>query len=150
MRCNSRPRPLAASSSRRMVVRPRLDDAGANRIAIAASDGAPADAVAEATGLLQAAGLAVYVVDDAPGLVVTRTVAMLVAGIDAGDGRGRRHRHERRHAAQHDYPWARWPGRPLTATIVGILRRDPGLVPQGPLPPVALLRRIAARRFSLT
>ena len=35
-------------------------------------------------GLLQAAGLTVYVIDDAPGLVVTRTVAMLVNGaVDA-------------------------------------------------------------------
>jgi 3-hydroxybutyryl-CoA dehydrogenase len=40
--------------------------------------------VAEATGLLQAAGLTVYVIDDTPGLVVTRTVAMLVNGaVDA-------------------------------------------------------------------
>jgi 3-hydroxybutyryl-CoA dehydrogenase len=40
--------------------------------------------VDEATGLLQAAGLTVYVIDDAPGLVVTRTVAMLVNGaVDA-------------------------------------------------------------------
>ena len=40
--------------------------------------------MAEATGLLQAAGLTVYVIDDVPGLVVTRTVAMLVNGaVDA-------------------------------------------------------------------
>jgi 3-hydroxybutyryl-CoA dehydrogenase len=46
-------------------------------IAIAASDGCPAAAVAEATGVLQAAGLAVYRIDDTPGLIVTRTIAML-------------------------------------------------------------------------
>ena len=32
----------------------------------------------EATGLLQAAGLQVHIIDDTPGLIVTRTVAMLV------------------------------------------------------------------------
>jgi 3-hydroxybutyryl-CoA dehydrogenase len=35
-------------------------------------------------GLLQAAGLTVYLIDDVPGLVLTRTVAMLVNGaVDA-------------------------------------------------------------------
>ncbi len=67
-----------------MVVDRTLDDATAEGIAIAASDGRAAGAVDEATGLLQAAGLTVYVIDDAPGLVVTRTVAMLVNGaVDA-------------------------------------------------------------------
>ena len=67
-----------------MVVDRTLDDATAAGIAIAACDGCPEAAVAEATGLLQAAGLTVYVIDDAPGLVVTRTVAMLVNGaVDA-------------------------------------------------------------------
>ena len=50
----------------------------------AASEDCPEAAIDEATGLLQAAGLSVYLVDDAPGLVVTRTVAMLVNGaVDA-------------------------------------------------------------------
>ena len=67
-----------------MVVDRTLDDATATGIAIAASDDCPAGAVDEATGLLQAAGLTVYPIDDAPGLVVTRTVAMLVNGaVDA-------------------------------------------------------------------
>ena len=44
-----------------------LDDTTAEGIAIAVSDGCPAAAVDEATGLLQAAGLTVYVIDDAPG-----------------------------------------------------------------------------------
>ncbi|MWA03258.1 3-hydroxyacyl-CoA dehydrogenase [Actinomadura sp. LD22] len=61
-----------------IVVDRALDDATATAIAIASSDGCPADALHEATGLLQAAGLAVHVIDDAPGLIVTRTVAMLV------------------------------------------------------------------------
>ena len=54
-----------------------LDPATATATAIAASGDCPADALAEATGLLQAAGLDVYVIDDTPGLIVTRTVAML-------------------------------------------------------------------------
>jgi 3-hydroxybutyryl-CoA dehydrogenase len=82
VRCDGRP---AIALSRPAVVIDRtLDDATAEGIAIAASDGCPAAAVDEATGLLQAAGLTVYVIDDAPGLVVTRTVAMLVNGaVDA-------------------------------------------------------------------
>ena len=51
-----------------MVIDRTLDDATAAGIAIAASNGCPADAVDEATGLLQAADLTVYVIDDAPGL----------------------------------------------------------------------------------
>jgi 3-hydroxybutyryl-CoA dehydrogenase len=61
-----------------IVVDRTLDDATATAVAIAASDGCPQRGVGEATGLLQAAGLDVYVVDDAPGLIVTRTVAMLI------------------------------------------------------------------------
>ena len=76
---------LAAERGLPVVVVDRtLDDATAAGIAIAACDGCPEAAVAEATGLLQAARLTVYVIDDAPGLVVTRTVAMLVNGaVDA-------------------------------------------------------------------
>jgi 3-hydroxybutyryl-CoA dehydrogenase len=61
-----------------IVVDRTLDDATATAIAIARSDGCPEQGADEAAGLLQAAGLDVHVVDDAPGLVVTRTVAMLV------------------------------------------------------------------------
>src|SRR5439155_23454289 len=85
-RCAGRPATaLAADWGQPVVVVDRtLDDATAEGVAIAASDGCPADALDEATGLLQAAGLTVYVVADAPGLVVTRTVAMLVNGaVDA-------------------------------------------------------------------
>jgi len=81
-RCDGRP--ATALGSPAVVVDRTLDDAAAEGIAIAASDGCPAAAVDEATGLLQAAGLTVYAVDDTPGLVVTRTVAMLVNGaVDA-------------------------------------------------------------------
>jgi 3-hydroxybutyryl-CoA dehydrogenase len=60
-----------------MVVDRTLDDATVAAIALAPSDGCPPAAVAEAVGLFQAAGLAVYVIDDIPGMIVTRTVAML-------------------------------------------------------------------------
>jgi 3-hydroxybutyryl-CoA dehydrogenase len=61
-----------------IVVDRTLDDATATATAIAASDGCPQQGIDEAAGLLRAAGLNAHLVDDAPGLVVTRTVAMLV------------------------------------------------------------------------
>jgi 3-hydroxybutyryl-CoA dehydrogenase len=82
VRCDGRP--ATALGRPAVVVDRTLDDATAEGIAIAASDGCAPGALDEATGLLQAAGLRVYVIDDAPGLVVTRTVAMLVNGaVDA-------------------------------------------------------------------
>jgi 3-hydroxybutyryl-CoA dehydrogenase len=69
---------LAAAFERPVIVVDRvLDPATATAIAIAPSDGCPPAAVAEAAGLLQAAHLDVYVIDDTPGLIVARTVAML-------------------------------------------------------------------------
>jgi 3-hydroxybutyryl-CoA dehydrogenase len=69
---------LAAALERPVIVVDRvLDPATATAIAIAPSDGCPPAALTEATGLLQAAGLDVYVTEDTPGLIVTRTVAML-------------------------------------------------------------------------
>jgi 3-hydroxybutyryl-CoA dehydrogenase len=60
------------------------DYATATRLAIAAPERAPATAVDAAVGCLQAAGLSVTVLPDAPALVVARTVAMLAAfGADA-------------------------------------------------------------------
>jgi 3-hydroxybutyryl-CoA dehydrogenase len=70
---------LAAALERPVVVVDRaLNFQTASAIAIAASDGCPPGVLDEATGLLQSAGLDVYVIDDVPGLIVTRTVAMLV------------------------------------------------------------------------
>ena len=70
---------LAAALDRPVVVVDRvLDAATATAVAIAPSDGCPAPALDEAVALLQACGLAVFVIDDMPGLIVTRTVAMLV------------------------------------------------------------------------
>ncbi len=54
-----------------------LDYATAGRVALAASDGCPAAARDQAVGLFQALGKAVSLIDDAPGLIVMRTVAML-------------------------------------------------------------------------
>jgi 3-hydroxybutyryl-CoA dehydrogenase len=67
-----------------IIVDRTLDDATATAIAIAPSDGCPAAAVAEAVGLFQAARLTVHVIDDIPGMIVTRTVAMLAnVAVDA-------------------------------------------------------------------
>jgi 3-hydroxybutyryl-CoA dehydrogenase len=54
------------------------DPETAGRVAIAAAPGARPETIAQGIGLLQAAGLEVSQVDDSPGLVVARTVAMLV------------------------------------------------------------------------
>lgn len=54
-----------------------LDYGTATRIAIAAADQASPQAVETAAGFFQALGFAVSVMDDVPGLIVTRTVAML-------------------------------------------------------------------------
>ncbi|MDF3290895.1 3-hydroxyacyl-CoA dehydrogenase [Streptomyces silvisoli] len=55
-----------------------LDYRGATRIALAPAQGAAPEAVAAAVGLFQALGKRVSVVRDTPGLIVARTVAMLV------------------------------------------------------------------------
>jgi 3-hydroxybutyryl-CoA dehydrogenase len=86
--CRSLGRPAASVASDLgspvVIVDRTLDDEAASAIAIAASDGCSHDQRAEAIGLLQAAGLSVYVIDDAPGLILTRTVAMLVnTAVDA-------------------------------------------------------------------
>lgn len=54
-----------------------LDYAKASRIALAAADQTTAEAVQAAVGLFQALGKTVSLIDDVPGMVVLRTVAML-------------------------------------------------------------------------
>lgn len=54
------------------------DAASATRVCLAAGDAAEPATLEEAIGLFQAAGLEVSVIDDVPGLLVARTVAMLV------------------------------------------------------------------------
>ncbi len=69
----------AASVGNDVVIVDWVGDAeNATRVAIAASPGARPETIAQGIGLLQAAGLEVSEVDDVPGLVVARTVAMLV------------------------------------------------------------------------
>ena len=55
-----------------------IDFEKATRIAIAPSDRADEEHVSEAVGLFQAMGMDVSVMDDIPGLIVARTVAMIV------------------------------------------------------------------------
>jgi 3-hydroxybutyryl-CoA dehydrogenase len=78
-RCNGATASSASFALERpvVVVDRTLDDATASAIAIAPSDGCPPAGVAEAAGLLRAAGLKVHVIADIPGMIVTRTVAML-------------------------------------------------------------------------
>lgn len=60
-----------------VLVDTALDFATASRVAIACSDGGTAAAGCGAAALLSAAGYKVSVVDDVPGMVVLRTMAML-------------------------------------------------------------------------
>jgi 3-hydroxybutyryl-CoA dehydrogenase len=80
---------LAAAAGRPVIVVDRtLDDGTATAIAVTASAGCPADTLDMAVGLLQSGGLRVFVIDDVPGLIVTRTVAMLAnLAADAVAGR---------------------------------------------------------------
>jgi 3-hydroxybutyryl-CoA dehydrogenase len=69
---------LAAATGRPVIVVDRaFDDDTASAVAIAASDGCPSATLGEAVALLRQADLDVYVIADSPGLIVTRTVAML-------------------------------------------------------------------------
>jgi 3-hydroxybutyryl-CoA dehydrogenase len=61
-----------------IVVDLALEEEMATRVAIAAADQADATALGAGTGMLQCAGYTVSVIDDAPGMIVMRTVAMLV------------------------------------------------------------------------
>ncbi len=136
-----------------VVVDRTLDDATATGIAAAASADCPEAAIDEATGLLQAAGLAVYLVDDAPGLVVTRTVAMLVNGAVDALHKGV--------AGAGDIDTAmrlgtNYPAGPLAwgqswgpAVILAVLEAIQGWYGEDRYRPSALLRRIVAAGGSL-
>ncbi len=78
----------AISGHPTVIVDLALDAATASRFAIAASDGCPPTDVISFTGLLQATGAAVSVIDDLAGLLVGRTVAMLVNEATDVVGRG--------------------------------------------------------------
>jgi 3-hydroxybutyryl-CoA dehydrogenase len=70
-------RAAASGIGNSVVVDLALDERTATRVAIAAADQADAVALRAATGLLQCAGYTVSVIDDVPGMIVMRTVAML-------------------------------------------------------------------------
>ena len=71
------PLKMASDRSPNVLFDLALDYAAAPRMAIARADRADDAALAQAAGFFQALGKTVSVVDDAPGLVVMRTVAML-------------------------------------------------------------------------
>jgi len=64
------------------------DPATASRVCLAPSDACEPGTLDEAVGMFQAAGLAVSVIDDVAGLIVARTVSMLVNEAVALVGRG--------------------------------------------------------------
>ena len=152
VRCDGR---SATTLGRPAVVVDRaLDDATAEGIAIAASDGCPAEAADEATGLLQAAGLTVYVVGDTPGLVVTRTVAMLVNGAVDAWHKGVASAADIDTAMRlgTNYPLGplAWGDRWGPGTILSVLDAIQAWYGEDRYRPSALLRRIAAAGGSLT
>jgi 3-hydroxybutyryl-CoA dehydrogenase len=155
-RCAGRPATaLAADWGQPVVMVDRtLDDTTAVGIAIAASDGCAVGAVDEATGLLQAAGLTVYVIDDAPGLVVTRTVAMLVNGAVDAWHKGVASAADIDTAMRlgTNYPLGplAWGDRWGPGTIMGVLDAMQAWYGEDRYRPSALLRRIAAAGGSLT
>jgi 3-hydroxybutyryl-CoA dehydrogenase len=72
-------RPATLADERNLVLFDvALDYATARRIALAPSDRASAEAREAAVGFFQALGFAVSVIADTPGLIVARTLAMLV------------------------------------------------------------------------
>ena len=105
-------------------------------------------ALDEATGLLQAAGLTVYVIDDAPGLVVTRTVAMLVNGAVDALHKGVASAADIDTAMRlgTNYPLGplAWGQRWGPATVVAVLDAMHAWYGEDRYRPSALLRRIAA------
>jgi 3-hydroxybutyryl-CoA dehydrogenase len=68
---------MAAAGSPTVLFDLALDYAAASRMAIARADQVDDETLAQAAGFFQALGKTVSVIDDAPGLVVMRTVAML-------------------------------------------------------------------------
>ena len=150
-RCDGRP--AIALGRPAVVVDRTLDDATAEGIAIAVSDGCPAAARDEATGLLQAAGLTVYPIDDAPGLVVARTVAMLVNGAVDALHKGVASTADIDTAMRlgTNYPLGplAWGQRWGPATVAGVLDAMQAWYGEDRYRPSALLRRIAAAGGSL-
>lgn len=55
-----------------------VEPVSAERIGLAASEGCPQEVADDAIGFLQAAGVQVSLIDDVPGLVVARTLSMII------------------------------------------------------------------------
>jgi 3-hydroxybutyryl-CoA dehydrogenase len=70
-------RAFASGQANTFVIDLALDYRTASRLAMAGAEGASEASRLQAVGLLQAAGFAVSVFRDVPGLIVMRTVAML-------------------------------------------------------------------------
>ena len=147
VRCDGRPAwALAAQWGRPVVVVDRtLDDSTATSIALAASEPGPAT---EAAGLLQAGGLAVHAIDDVPGLIVTRTVAMLVNGAVDARHKGVASAADIDTAMQlgTNYPLGplAWGQRWGAGTVLAVLENLQAVYGEDRYRPSALLRRIAA------
>jgi 3-hydroxybutyryl-CoA dehydrogenase len=153
VRCDGRPAwALAAGWGRPVVTVDRtLDDATATSIALAASEPGPG---AGAAGLLQAAGLTVHVIDDVPGLIVTRTVAMLVNGAVDARHKGVAGAADIDTAMQlgTNYPLGplAWGQRWGPGTVLAVLDNLQAVYGEDRYRPSVLLRRIAAGGGSLT
>ncbi|KNB49164.1 3-hydroxyacyl-CoA dehydrogenase [Streptomyces caatingaensis] len=127
-----------------------LDYRSCGRIALAASPGA---GVRAATGLFQALGKRVSVLDDVPGLIVARTVALLVDLAEDAAGRGVASREDVDTAMRLGVNYPRGPlewGDALGPAWVGrFLRTMESEYPGGRYAPSQPLRRRAAVKESL-
>ncbi|MFE6777741.1 3-hydroxyacyl-CoA dehydrogenase [Streptomyces sp. NPDC057702] len=128
-----------------------LDYRTATRVALAASDAARPASVEAAVGLFQALGKTVSVIDDVPGLIVARTVAMLVDFATDAQARHVAEAHDIDTAMRKGVNYPRGPlewGDELGAAWVrGVLDHLHTAYPTGRYAPSPLLvRRASARR----
>lgn len=125
-----------------------LDYATVPRLAVAPSDGCPPEVLGEVTGLLGCAGIRTDVIDDAPGLVVMRTVARLVNEAVDVAGRGVATAADvdlaMRHGANYPAGPIEWGERIGTATVLEVLDNLEDTYRDGRYRPSPWLRRAAA------
>ncbi|MCI0688666.1 MAG: 3-hydroxyacyl-CoA dehydrogenase [Sporichthyaceae bacterium] len=126
-----------------------MDYRTATRIAVAAGSGCPPEALAEVVGFLQAAGLAVTVVADTPGLVVMRTVARLANEAADLAGRGVAEAADidlaMRHGANYPIGPLEWADRIGTERIRQVLDAMEDRYRDGRYRPSLALRRLSGR-----